>query len=73
MLNHMSDLARKMVGELQINVPNSLVGLIIIVGFKGRKATTKLEAKNSKTPDVDSFIMRFFKNHFWRKIIKGST
>ena len=69
----MSNLHGEMIRELQVNVSDSLVGFIIVACLEGREPTAKLKAKDAKTPDVDSPVMRLFQDHLRWQIVKGTT
>jgi hypothetical protein len=65
-LNEMAHLRGQMIREFQIDILNTLVSFIIVVGFERWKTATKLETKDAQAPYIHSAVMWFLYHHFRR-------
>jgi hypothetical protein len=72
-LDEVAHFRGEMVGEFQIYILNTLVSLIVVVGFKGRETATKLKAENAQAPNVYSAVVGLLHNHFRREVIQGAA
>lgn len=72
-LDEMADFLREVVGELEINGPDALIGLVVVWCFEGREAATELVAQDAKTPNVDALVVRLLHHHLWWKVVEGAA